>query len=296
MIMNILKLPGQVLTINVAFRFNTFANTPQPISLIATSFAARYRTAKIIAPEWEYWNCRLARVRSETEKHTLSYLVNDSHSPPHWSLPPIACLMKEAANNFENEMPGISKTVKEIVIPKGKGQKEQGKTTPTRFQNKITKAILPILVPFNTTDFLTYRINKVFAAATDTNQTEDDIRQALEFSKTATPHLNIVCAKTLCNGWTTKRRTQQAAQPCPFSELQIERLSHIITCPAVWQLILVILKLELELDTRVNLALAYEEDVQTRKTRFLALWTAYTIYHSLRKYQNLTSKTIYNTA
>ena len=83
-------------------------------------------------------------------------------------------------------------------------------------------------------------------------------------------------------------------QPCPFCETEIERLAHLIICPALWQPILDILQFDLELDTTTNLALG-RGDKQERRQRLLALWTAYTVYHNLRHYQGLTLKKIVDT-
>lgn len=114
--------------------------------------------------------------------------------------------------------------------------------------------------------------------------------------KKASPHQKFICFKNWCNGWTTKRRTQQADQPCPLCEIETEKLTHIICCPAMWQPILDILQLDPYPTTEDNLAINDDEQPEITRLRMLALWSAFTVYHNLREYKGLTRKTIYDIA
>ena len=209
---NLLHLVGRAMTRNMLQRLDAFAKAPSPLSLLASSYAARARTAKITATDWIYWRLQLQRIKLQQNDGMLANLTGSLQTRPWWTTDPIADIMAHAANGFPGDKNEITQMIAKEPI---------GKTNPEKknnYQHRIYKTIVTQIYNIDPIAEMRRKLTLLCEQDwTDEENPTDTLREVLDELKKTTGHMKFIYIKTICNTWPTSRRARQDKEAkCPI--------------------------------------------------------------------------------
>ena len=175
--------------------------------------------------------------------------------------------MHEAFHGFPNEVSGLANCL--IDAPAVAIKK--------KLQGRIMPLILAELYPIDPVQLLLSRLALWLPPACLSELEAFQLQDSMKAIRTSPQHMRFVVLKTWCNGWTTDARAAQFAAPCIFCACPRDALSHIISCPRLWEPVLNALHLPRRMCALSNLCLGpVGADF---KNRLIALYAAFDIYH-----------------
>ena len=276
-IQNIFHVLNNTFPVPLIFQMKN-VKVPQPDSLLALSFAARYRAATKTLTTWRANLDELNACRSEHAP--LNWFVGRAHSSPWWDTPPIADLVADAFYGFGERFGNLDKTISHAR-----------KVSPRiGIQGAAVKIMTPQLYPLDVAQELARRIRLWLPSSRNIEDLPARISTSLNALASTRPVFVLSVLLTWCNGWTTSARTSSETRTCLLGCNDKDSLLHYIGCPPLWGELLKLEGLPTVSSVEDNIALSIcSLTTGTAKTpaRAICLASALDAFNNLKAMRNI---------
>ena len=223
----LLRVPQSTFT-NAALHTLKDAGAPEVPSLALVAAAARGRAALSTISVWKCWRQKLERVA--VDRGPVVPALLGRLSPACWDTAPIAVELEAACSPAilrSSRRGWAAAALEEVAGPEASDPPDRG------LQRKLLSAMRRLRYVGGLCSLILCRLNRFDLAAS-----EDEVRQTLSVASRLAPELSHVAVSTLCNGWVTDRRMQEAViQPCLFGcppNTSHDCLEHYLQCEQLW--------------------------------------------------------------
>ena len=280
---------NNTLPANLYYRLQTIG-APQPASIQALSYAARYRAAVKTITVWRQRKVELDAIRDEHAP--FGWLHQRAiRSNPWWDTWPVVDLISQAAEGFGGRfgdlatldkttarVAGVSQATGKLVVPHS-GAKRLG------LQAEAHRIILPRLFSDSFPDEAIRRLLMWFPDLASCPTLVSDVTRTFKTIRKYKPFFVIGLVRTWFNGWITSYRVHTHKKNCIFGCLAEDRLLHYVECVPMWTQIYNHLGVETTVSSYRALALSAGTVGESDPDDMVALGIAVDAYQNLKDFE-----------